>query len=98
MLGPSLHKIQGYQGHRNVSTVMSANAALITMETYICTTRGNNLKTSFSHMSQNVIFLKYILGYLWGPERVFNDKTGPISGFPAILSPISMYMSNKETI
>ena len=33
----------------------------------------------------------YILGYLGGPEGGFNDQT-------AILSPIYMYMSNKETI
>ena len=43
---------------------MSANAALITMET--CT-RGKILKTSFSYMSQNVK-KKYIFGFLGGPE------------------------------
>ena len=61
---------------------MSANAALITMET-LCTIRGNNLKTSFSYMSQNVKKI-YILGYLGVPEGVFNDQTGPIllSSYP----------------
>ena len=71
MLGPYI-KSRGTRG-----TEMSANADLITMETYIYTTRGNNLKTSLSYMSQNVK-KKYILGYLGGPERVFNDTTGPI--------------------
>ena len=28
----------------------------------------------------------------------FNDQTGPIAFQPAILSPISMIMSNKETM
>ena len=78
MLGP-------YKQSRSTrGTEMSANAALITMETYACTTtRGNNLKPSFSYMSQNVIKI-YILGYLWGPEGVFNDRTGPIllSSYP----------------
>ena len=47
---------------------MSQNAALISMET-LCT-RGNNLKTGFSYMSQNV----FIFGYLGGPEGVFDDR------------------------
>ena len=54
MLGPHI-KSRGTRG-----TKMSANADLITVET-ICTTRGNNLKTSFSFMSQNVKKM-YILG------------------------------------
>ena len=86
-VGP-LHKLQG---HRNVSKCSPHHIG------DICTTRGNNLKTSFSYMSQNVkkgIFW----GYLGGPGGVFNDQTGRISCFPAILSPISLYMSNKETI
>ena len=37
-----------------MGTEMSANADLITVETYVRTTRGNNLKTSFSYTSQNV--------------------------------------------
>ena len=48
MLGPYI-KSRGIGG-----TEMPTNAALITM--YLCTTRGNNLKTGFSHMSQNVYF------------------------------------------
>ena len=91
MLGPYI-KFRGTRG-----TEMSANTALITMETYVLVTRGNNLKTSFSYRSQNVK-KKIILGYLGGPEGVFNDQTGPIllSSYP--LTHISMYMSNKETI
>ena len=82
-VGP-LHKIQGYQGHRNVSKCSPQHNG------DICTTRGNtcNLKTSFSYLSQNVKKM-YILGYTF--------RLG-LSCFPAILSPISMYMSNKETI
>ena len=62
-------------------TKMSANADLITVET--CTTRGNNLKTSFSFKGQNVKQM-FILSYFWGPEGVFNDQTGPIllSSYP----------------
>ena len=68
MLGPYI-KSRGARG-----TEMSANAALIIMETYV---QGEIiLKTSFSYMSQNV------------KKNIFL----------AILSPISMYMSNKETI
>ena len=46
-VGP-LHKIQGHQGHRNVSKCSPHHNG------DICTTRGNNLKASFSYMSQNV--------------------------------------------
>ena len=59
MLGPYI-KSRGTRG-----TKMSANADLITVET-LCTTRGNDLKTSFSFMSQNVNKI-YILGLFWGP-------------------------------
>ena len=55
-----LHKIQGYQGHQNVSKCKPHHSG------EICTTRGNNLKTSFSFMGQNVIFF-YILGLFLGP-------------------------------
>ena len=84
--GP-LHKIQGYQGHRNVSKGSSHHNG------DICTTRGNNLKTSFSYMSQNVIKM-YILGYLGGTEGVFNNQTGPI-----LLSsyPLTQNMEKKKS-
>ena len=55
-----LHKIQGYQGHQNVTNCKPHHSG------DICTTRGNNLKTSFSFMGQNVK-KKYILGLFWGP-------------------------------
>ena len=73
MLGP-LHKIQGYQGHQNVSKRRPHHSG------DICTTRGNNFKTIFSFMGQNVKQM-YILG---GPEGVFNDQTKPIlfSSYP----------------
>ena len=82
-VGP-LHKIQGYQGHQNVSKCSPHHNG------DICT-RGNNLKTSFSYMSQNVKKI-YILGYLGGPEGVFNDQTGPIllSSYP--LTPIYVHV------
>ena len=55
-VGP-LHKIQGYQRHRNVRKCRPHHIG------DICTTRGNNLKTSFSYMSQNEqIFFFYYLG------------------------------------
>ena len=75
-VGP-LHKIQGYQGHRNVSKCSPHQNG------DICTTRGNNLKTSFSYMSQNV--KKKVYFWLFrGPEGVFNDQTKPIllSSYP----------------
>ena len=83
-VGP-LHKNQRYQGHQNVIKCSPHHNG------DIWTTRGNNLKTSFSFMGQNV--KKNIFwGYFGGPERVFNDQTVGLSCFPAILSPISMYM------
>ena len=70
MLGPYI-KSRGARG-----TKMSANADLIPVETL---TRGNNLKTIFSFMGQNVKMC--IFG---GPEGVFNDQTKPIllSSYP----------------
>ena len=67
----------GHQGHRNVSKCSPHHNG------DICTTRGNNLRTSFSYMNQNVKQM-YILEYLGGPEGVFNDRTGPIllSSYP----------------
>ena len=60
MFGP-LHKIKGYQGHQNVSKCSPHHNG------DMCTIRENNLKTSFSYMSQNVKKI-YILGYLGVPE------------------------------
>ena len=58
-VGPLL-KIQGYQGHQNVSKRRPHHSG------DICTTRGNNLKTIFSFMGQNVKKM-YILGVFLGP-------------------------------
>ena len=58
-VGP-IHKIQGYQGHQNVSKLRPHHSG------DIFTTRGNNLKTIFSSMDQNVKKM-YILGVFWGP-------------------------------
>ena len=66
-VGP-LHNLQGYQGHQNVSKRRPHHSG------DIFTTRGNNLKTIFSFMGQNV--KKNIFwGYFGGPEGVFNDQT-----------------------
>ena len=72
-VGP-LHKIQGYQGHRNASKCRPHHSG------DICTTRRNNLKTSFSYMGQNVYFVLFGAG----PEGVFNNQTMPIllSSYP----------------
>ena len=59
MLGPNI-KSRGTRG-----TKMSANADLHHSGD-IFTTRGNNLKTIFSFMGQNVKKM-YILGVFWGP-------------------------------
>ena len=59
-VGP-LHKIQGYQGHQNVSKRRPHHSGDIT--------RGNNLKTSFSFMGQNVkknVYFGGIFGALRG--------------------------------
>ena len=76
MLGPYI-KSRGTRG-----TKMSANADLITVETYV--QQGERIwKTFFSFMGQNVKKM-YILGVFWGPEGVFNDQTKPIllSSYP----------------
>ena len=87
MLGPYI-KSRGTRG-----TETSANADHITMETNV--QQGETIWKPVFHMSQNVK-KNYILGYLGGPEAS-KIRLG-LSCFPAILSPISMYMSNKETI
>ena len=85
MLG-SYIKSRGTRG-----TKMSANADLVTVETYV--QQGETIWKPVFHLWAKM----YILGLFWGPERVFNDQTG-LSCFPAIVSPISMYMWNKEAI
>ena len=60
MLGP--YKLQGYQGHRNVSKCSPHHNG------DICITRGNNLKNSFSYMSQNVKTNIYF--WLFRPNKI----------------------------
>ena len=68
--GGPLHKIQWYRG-----TKMSANADLITLETYV--QQGEQLTTSFSYMGQNMNTNLHFLLFR-GPWGTFNDHTGPI--------------------
>ena len=79
-MGPYI-KSRGTRG-----TKMSANAALITvtMEKYV--QQGEQFENQFFIYKPKCKKM-YILGYLGGPEGVFNDRIG-ISCFPAILSPI----------
>ena len=70
-VGP-LHKVQGYQRHRNVSKCRPHHIG------DICTTRGNNLKTSFSYMSQNeqIFFVYYLGGGGGGPGGGLMSNSG----------------------
>ena len=63
-------------------TEMSANAALITMETYV--QQGETIWKPLFHKWAKMYLFFYILGYLGGPEGFFNDHTGPIwlSSYP----------------
>ena len=72
MLGPYI-KCRGSRG-----TEMSANADLITVETYV--QQGEKFEKQFFIYEPKCIFW----GYLGGPEGVFNDQTGPIllSSYP----------------
>ena len=87
MLGPYI-KSRGIR-----ATEMSANAALITMETYV--QQGETIwkPVTWAKMLKKM----YILGYLGALRGSSMIRLG-LSCFPAILSPISMYMLNKETI
>ena len=86
MLGPYI-KSRGTRG-----TKMSANADLITVETYV--QQGETIwKRFFQFMGQNVK-KNYRWEDAWGSSMIRLN----LSCFPAILSPISMYMWNKEAI
>ena len=90
-MGP-LHIIQGYQ---NVSKCRPRHSC----DLY---NKGKQLRASFSYMGQNVK-KPFMFGYLMcvcgggGAVMASMIRLG-LFGFPAILSPISMIMSNKETI
>ena len=90
MLGPYI-KSRGTRG-----TKMSANVDLITVETYV--QQGETIWKPFFFIyglkcKKNVYF-GGILGALSGSSMIRLN----LSCFPAILSPISMYMWNKEAI
>ena len=90
MLGPNI-KSRDTRG-----TKMSANADLITVETYV---QGKTIENQFLIYGPKCI-LFYIFGYLrgrGGGGGAFIIRLG-LSCSPAILSPISMYMWNKEAI
>ena len=82
MLGPYIKS----RGTRSIK--MSANADLITVETYV-----QQGETIWKPVKKKSIFW----GYFGGPEGS-SLITLDLSCFPAILSPISMYMWNKEAI
>ena len=65
-------------------TKMSANAGLITVETYV---QGKIIETSLHKMYNFRLFQ----GPAWWPSMI---SLG-LSSFPAILPPISMYMKKK---
>ena len=82
MLGPYI-KSRGTRG-----TKMSANADLITVETYdniiSYVQQGETIWKPFFHLWAKML-KKYIFwGYFGGPEGVFNDQTKPIllSSYP----------------
>ena len=52
------------------------------METYV--QQGETIWKTVSHTWAKMLKKNYIFGYLGGPERVFNDQTGPIllSSYP----------------
>ena len=76
MLGPYI-KSRGTRG-----TKMSANADLITVETYV--QQGETIWKPFFHLWAKMLKNLYILGVFWGPWGVFNDQTKPIllSSYP----------------
>ena len=76
MLGPYI-KSRGNRG-----TEISANADLTTVETYV--QQGETIENQFFIYEPKWKKYMYILGYLGGPEGVFNAQIGPIliSSYP----------------
>ena len=76
MLGPYI-KSRGTRG-----TKMSANADLITVETYV--QQGETIWKPFFHLWAKMLKKFIFWGYFGGPEGVFNDQTKPIllSSYP----------------
>ena len=67
MLGPYI-KSRGTRG-----TKMSANADLITVETYV--QQGETIWKPFFHLWAKMLKKNIFWGYFGGPEGVFNDQT-----------------------
>ena len=76
MLGAYI-KSRGTRG-----TKMSANADLITVETYV--QQKETIWKPVFHLWAKMLKKNIFWGYFGGPERVFNDQTGPIllSSYP----------------
>ena len=76
MLGPYI-KSRGTRG-----TKMSAKADLITVETYV--QQGETIWKPFFNLWAKIYKKCIFWGHFGGPERVFNDQTGPIllSSYP----------------
>ena len=89
MLGPYI-KSRGSK-----CTKMSANADLITVETYV--QQGETILKPVFHIRAKMWKI-WIFWAIWGVLRGCSMIRLGLSCFPAILSPISMYMSNKEVI
>ena len=85
MLGPYI---------KSRGTKMSANEDLITVETYV---QGKEFENQFFIYGPKCKKKLYfgLFGGPWGGSSMI--RMG-LSCFPTILSPISMYMSNKEAI
>ena len=89
MLGPYIKSMD------TRATEMSSNAALITMETY--EQQGETIWKPVFHIRAKML-KKKIFWAIYGVLRGYSMIRLGLSCFPAILSPISMYISNKETI
>ena len=76
MLGPYIKS----RGTR--VTGMSANADLTTVETYVQQVKGKQFENQFFIYGPKCFI--FILGYLGGPEGVFNNQNRPIflSSYP----------------
>ena len=90
MLGPYI------QSRGTRVTEMSANADLTTVETYMYVQQGEQFENQFFIYVPKCKKM-YILGYLGALRGSSIIRLGLYS-FAAILSPISMYLSNKEAI
>ena len=76
---------------------MSANAALITMETFMYN-KGKQFENQFFTYEPKCKINVYILGLFRGAQRGSSIIGLGLSGFQLSSHPLSMYISNKETI